>query len=182
MKKIFKLFPAFIVVSILAGCPDKLTTLYRTIESVSVLLFSFDENGIFPHTESYNINELGIGIFADSLYDTYELAAGFSPVNSAYAMEPRVQTIYTNAIDSIHVFTLCDFDQEHPAGSSVNDILLVLDGIGGTQKLTVNELSGEAHYFKLSTVPQNDSLQFEISGRIRDVGNFRLKTDLAIIK
>ncbi|MEZ5071266.1 MAG: hypothetical protein R2751_09915 [Bacteroidales bacterium] len=165
-----------------AGCPGNLTTRYRTIQSASVLLFSFDENGVFPHTESFHRAELGVGVWPDSLSDSYELAQGFSLVRSAYATEPSTTIIYTNDIDSIHVYTLYEYDKLHPAGSLVNDILRRLDDMGNTEEMDISLLSGEALYFKFGQPPLNDSLQFEIAGRITNVGSFRLRTELVVLE
>lgn len=155
---------------------------YRTIKSADVLLFSFSEHGIFPHLESFNRNEMGIGVYPDSLYDTYELAQSVSSMSSIYAMEDPNQMIWTNTIDSINVYTVFDFDEKHQAGSNVNDILLSLDDMGDTENNNIHELSAISHNFKFSAIPQNDSLQFEVSGRITDEYQFQLKTELVIIE
>lgn len=181
MKKILIIFFVFCLGCILSSCPGDISTTYKTIKSVNVLLFSFNEYGIYPHLESFNKNELGIGVFPDSMSESYEIAQSFSLISSAYAMENPNQIIYTNAIDSINVFTIYDFDEEHPAGSNVNDILLFLDSMGDTKTLNINELSSISHYFKFSAIPQNDSLQFEISGRITNEEDFNLKTELVVL-
>lgn len=167
---------------ILSSCPGGISVKYKTIKSVNVLLYSFNEFGIYPYLEVFNKNELGIGVYPDSIYESNEIAQSYSLMGSAYAMADPTQIIYTNAIDSINVITIYDFNEEHPAGSNVNDILLFLDGMGDTKIININELSSDTHYFKFSAIPQNDSLQFEISGRITNEKNFNLTTKLIIIK
>ena len=169
------------IMSVLSGCLTGVTVTYKTIKTAKVLLFSFDKNGIFPYLEQFNKNELGISVTPDSIFDSHEIAQSFSFGSSAYAMQDPTQIIYTNAIDSIHVYTLYDFDPEHPAGSNVNDILLFINSMGDTQKLNIHELKSEYHFFKFSAIPQNDSLQFEISGRITNENSFNIKTKLVII-
>jgi hypothetical protein len=181
MKKIFVIFLVIGLGCILSSCPGELSTTYKTIKSVNVLLFSFNEVGIYPHLEEFNKNELGIGVYPDSISEYYEIAQSFSLVNSATARSNPNQIIYTNAIDSINVFTIYDFDEAHPAGSNINDILLFLDTRGNTTDLNINELSSEYHSFKFSAIPQNDSLQFEISGRIINEKSFNLKTELVVL-
>jgi hypothetical protein len=181
MKKILILFFVSGLACVLTSCPGDFSTTYKTIKSANVLLFSFNEHGIFPHLENFNKNELGIGVYPDSIFERYEVAQSHAIINSAYAMENPHEIVYTNAIDSINVITIYDFDEEHPGGSNVNDILLFLNGMGETKELNINKLSTEYHHFKFSKVPKNDSLQFEISGRIIDEGNFKLKTKLEIV-
>jgi hypothetical protein len=181
MKKILIIFFVFGLACVLTSCPGEFSTTYKTIKSANVLLFSFNEHGIFPHLENFNKNELGIGVYPDSIFERYEVAQSHAIINSAYAMENPHEIVYTNAIDSINVVTVYDFDEEHPAGSNVNDILLFLNNMGETKELNINELSAEYHHFKFSKAPKNDSLQFEVSGRIIDEANFKLKTKLEIV-
>lgn len=181
MKKIFNLLLIFCLGCILSSCPGDISVTYITIKSVNVFLFTFDKNGVYPHLENFNKNELGIGVYSDSISESNEIAQSFSLVSSAYAMQDPTRIISTNAIDSINVFTIYDFDEQHLAGSNVNDILLFLDPMGGTKRLNINELSSDSHVFKFSAIPQNDSLQFEISGRITNEKNFNQKTKLIIL-
>ncbi len=181
MKKILTIFLIFGLTCILTSCPGEFSTTYMTIKSANVLLFSFNEHGIFPHLETFDKNELGIGVYPDSIFERYEVAQSHTIINSAYAMEDPHQVVYTNSIDSINVYTIYDFDEEHPAGSNVNDILLFLNTMGETKELNINQLSAESHHFKFSAVPTNDSLQFEITGRITNEKNFKLNTKLIII-
>ena len=53
--------------------------------------------------------------------------------------------------------------------------------MGDTEETDISRLSGEALYFKFGVPPWNDSLQFEITGRITNVGNFRLRTELVVL-
>jgi len=182
MKKIFFVLITFSIGCILSSCPGGISVTYKTIKSVNVLLYSFNEFGMYPYLEEFNKNELGIGVIFDSIIESNEIAQSYSLIRGAYAMEDPTQIIYTNAIDSLNVFTIYDFNEEHPAGSNVNDILLLLDGMGDTKIVNINQISSIDHHFKFSEVPQNDSLQFEISGRITNEKNFTLKTKLIILK
>jgi len=145
------------------------------------MLFSFDENGVFPYTDHFDPNELGIGIYPDSISESYELARSFSAINKVYAMKDPTQIAYTNSIESVNVITIYSFDAEHPAGSNVNDILLLLDDRGNTEETDINALSMEWYNLKFSVPPQNDSLQFEITGKITGDKEFDLKTELVIL-
>jgi hypothetical protein len=159
-----------------------MTITYETIETAKVSLFSFEENGIFPYHGEYNPNELGIGIYGDSISSRTEIAQHISNMDKVYAMGNPNEYYLTNTIDSLNVYTVYDFDSDHPAGSKVNDILLFLDGMfGETSEININETSSALHNYKFSAVPQNDSIQFEITGRITNKGNFNKKTQLVIL-
>lgn len=96
-------------------------------------------------------------------------------------MENPNTEVYTNAIDSLSFVTIYNFDENHPAGSKINDILLLLDYMGNTSKVEINRLTAVDHHFKFAEIPQNDSLQFEITGNITSEGRFTQKTDLVIL-
>lgn len=181
MKKLIKIVIIFSIGFILSSCPPEPSTTFITIKRVRVLLFSFDKNGIFPHLDEFNKNELGIGIVPDSVSEYTEFAQTLSLGNNAFARSnPNIRT-YTNAIDSINIFTLYDFDTNHPAGSSINDILLHLDTMGKTTEIEINKLSTTELFLKFSAIPKNDSLQFIIIGRITDLGKFIAKTELVVL-
>ena len=182
MKKYTFALMIYFTGTIISCCSDDGTITYNTVETASVLLFSFDDNGIFPYLDNYNPNELGIGIYADSLSTRIEIASNFSKMDKVYACTDPNQVYYTNTIDSLSVRTIYDFDNNHPAGSNIDDILLYLDHFGETFERNINEESSIVHNFKFSVVPQNDSLQFEISGRITNKGNFTKTTELIILE
>ena len=182
LKKTFAIILAFCIGGIIAGCPGKITNTYITIKSAYVLLYSFNEYGVYPYTEEFNKNELGIGVWSNSFSESVDVVQAGLFSNSAYAMENPNKIIYTNAIDSINVFTIYDFDEKHPAGSNVNDILLYLDSMGKTKEVDINKLSSIDHNFKFSAIPENDSLQFIVTGRITNEGEFNLKTELVILQ
>jgi len=168
---------------LLTGCPpdDGITT-YETIKSVRALLYSFDENGIYPYLDEFNPEELGIGVYPDSILTRTELASSFSLGNNAYAKSDPNERISLNAIDSLNVYTIYDYDANHPAGSNINDILLYLDGLGQTDELNINDLFSTYHSLKFSTIPENDSLKFKVTGRITEEGIFSEETELIILQ
>jgi hypothetical protein len=180
MKKLISLTIILLIGLIFTGCPQGSVT-RKTIKTVRVMLFSFDKNGIYPYLEKFNKNELGISVYADSLSETVEYAQSFSFGNKAFAMEDPNEIYYTNTIDLLNFITLYDFDADHPAGSNINDILLFLDGMGKTREVEIGSLSDVSHFFKFSAIPQNDSMQFEISGRITGEHKFSEKTELVIL-
>ncbi|WP_348719371.1 hypothetical protein [Tenacibaculum dicentrarchi] len=143
----------------------------NTIESVRGFIYSYDENGIYPYLDEFNPNELGIGVSADSITNRMEMGDGCG----------RTDVIYTNQIDSLNIITIYDFNDNYPAGSNVNELLLGQDGLGGTYSTEINNNSSISHTYKFSAVPENDSLQFAISGRITNKDNFTNLTDLIII-
>ena len=181
MRKKYKISLLVIFCFLLTGCPDDGTTTYETIKSIRTFLFSFDENGIFPHLEEFNQEELGIAIVPDSTVQRIEYASTFSIGPKVYARSNPNEYIILNSIDSLNVITIYDFDDNHPAGNNINDILLYLDDMGETFDLPINGLTSVSHTLKFSTIPQNDSLQFEVSGRITGEGVFTKKTDLVIL-
>jgi len=183
MKKLSFVLFVYFFGSILTCCTTDRIITYETIESVSVSLHSFDENGAFLNLNEFNPNDLRIRISADSTSVRKEIAQHISNMDKAYAMSNPNEHYFTNTIDSLNVYTVYDFDSDHPAGSNVNDIFLYLDGIWGntyTSEININETSSTMHMYKFSTVPQNDSIQFEITGRITNKGNFSKRTELVI--
>ncbi len=184
MKKIYKISILIICGFLLIGCPpdDEITT-YETIKSVRARLFSFDKNGIYPYFEEFNPEQLGIIVSPDSIITRTELATSFSFGNYAYAKgNTDISSYPNNAIDSLNVFTIYDFDENHPAGSNINDILLYLDGMGQTSELNINDLISFSHSLKFSTIPANDSLKFKVTGRITEEGIFNTETELVVLQ
>lgn len=145
------------------------------------MIYSFDKNGIFPYLDKFDKDQLGIGVFDDSISERVVIAQSFSSGNQAFARGNPNERVYTNSIESLNVITLYDFDANHLAGSNVNNILLHQNSMGKTTVLDINKLLSTMHFFKLSAVPQNDSLQFEITGLITDEGIFTQKTELIIL-
>ena len=182
MRKKYKISILVLFCFLLTACPDDGTITYETIKSVRTFLFSFDENGVFPHLEEFNREELGIAVVPDSTLRRTEYASTFSIGTKAYARSNPNEYISLNAIDSLNVITIYDFDDEHPAGSPINDLLLYLNDMGETAELPINELYSTFHIFKFSAIPQNDSLQFEVSGRITGEGVFTQKTTLVVLE
>ncbi|MDW5290573.1 hypothetical protein [Formosa sp. PL04] len=182
MKKLSIVLFIYFFGTLISCCNDDNTITYNTIEFANVSLFSFDDNGIFPYFEAYNPNELGIGVYADSISTRTEMASHFSTMDKAYAFENPNKEIYTNTIDSLNVITIYNFDINHPAGSSVNDILLYLNDFGETSEYNINQASAVSHFYKFAVVPENDSLQFKISGRIINKSHFIKNTELVILR
>jgi hypothetical protein len=180
MKKLLSVISLFLIGCFLSSCPNRTTT-WITIKSARIELFSFDQNGIWPYLASFDRNELGISVYADSLAERVEFAQSISFGKQLYAMENPNQIIETNSIDSLNFITIFDFDSNHPAGSNINDILLQLDYMGKTKEVEISSLSAFDHHFKFAMVPQNDSLQFEVTGIITEVGKFELQTVLVIL-
>jgi len=166
---------------LLSGCPPETSMTFISIKTARVLFFSFDANGVFPYLEEFNKNELGIGIVPDSVSERVEFAQALSFGSNAYALSSPNSSSYTNAIDSLNIFTLYDFDADHPAGSKINDILLHLNTMGETAVLDISVLSTTMLFLKFQTIPTNDSLQFKITGRITDVGTFIANTELVVL-
>lgn len=181
MKKALVILFFFGLSIIFPGCP-KGTITYVTIKTVRGIVFSFNEHGVFPNTDNFNRSEIGIGIYPDSVFRSYDLAHTFSLINQVYAMENPNEMIFTNAIESLNVVTLYAFDDEHPAGSNVNDILLLLNDFGNTYNVKVDSLSLWRYDLKFAIPPQNDSLQFEITGRITNESDFKVKTQLVVLE
>lgn len=183
MKKKYKISILVIFSFLLTGCPaEDRTITYETIKSVGTFLFSFDENGIFPHLEEFDPEELGIAVVPDSIFRRTEYVNTFSLGSKAYARSSPNELISLNAIDSLNVYTIYDFDENHPAGSNINDILLYLDGMGETSELNITDLYSVFHTLKFSTVPENDSLKFRVTGRIIDERLFSKETELVILQ
>ena len=169
MKKIALFMLTFI--SIYSCCTGDEDVSIDTIESAKGFIYSYDQNGIYPYFDEFNPNELWIGVIGDSITNRFEMNDGCGPT----------EIINTNSIDSLNVISIFDFNDNYPAGSNVNDLLLGQDGLGGTFTTEVNNNSSVSHIYKFSAVPENDSLQFIITGRITNKGNFTSITDLIII-
>lgn len=182
MKKIVSVIFLFSLSFIFSACPKETSTTYITIKTARVMLYSFDKNGIYPYLDEFNREKLGIGVFGDSIAERVVFAQSFSLGNQAYAFSNPNQRVYTNTIESLNIITLYNFDAKHPAGSNVNDILLSQNPLGGYSALGINKLSSTMHFLRFSAVPQNDSLQFKITGLLTNEGGFTAKTELVILE
>lgn len=185
MKKIISLGGLYVLTLIQSCiCPNNgFNTTYLTIESVGGLFYSFDENETFPYLDDFNRAELGISVFPDSISERIEVSQLLRPIiNYSYACEDPSQTENENLIDSVNIFTKYKFDSQHDAGSNINDILKPLDIFGKTMNgIFIDELYFFDQYFKFSMVPEADSMQFVITGRISGKGNFTTQTDLIVL-
>lgn len=182
MKKLSLILFIYFFGTIISCCSSDGRIIFHTIESVNVQLFSFDEEGMYPYLENYNPTELGISVLADSLSTRIELASNFSTMDKAYACDDNTRFVDTNRIDSLNISTIYNFNNNYPAGSNINNLLLHLDRNGETSNININDASSTFHYFKFSEAPTNDSLQFNISGRITDKGSFIKTTELVILE
>src|SRR5690554_7705116 len=87
MKKIPFALAIYFFGSIISCCSDEGSITYETIVSADVLLFSFDENGIFPYMDEFNPNELGIAVSADSISSKIVFAKSVSNMDKARSEE-----------------------------------------------------------------------------------------------
>lgn len=165
-------------------CPNKdFSTTYITIHSARALFYSFDENGVFPHLEEFNRNELGISIFPDSTSEILEIAYLPSLGSSAYACQNPHEIFYTNSIESINIYTIYNFDDEHPANSKINDILLHLNTMGETTKVdNISDFKFIDIHFKFSEIPKFDTMQFLVTGHLTDKEDLQITTELTILE
>lgn len=158
------------------GCTDSVDPMdyatYESIKTVAADLYSIDEDGNFPVYQNMNPDRLGIGIYPDSTVTEREalIKPGFID--------------YVNYMESINFYTVYDFNMDHPSGSNINDILIVQLPDGDDQYLEKpynTSLVTKGSNFRLAAVPQNDSLQFRVTGRITDEGPFEENTPLIIL-
>jgi hypothetical protein len=158
------------------------STTYITIHHARGLLYSFDENGIFPYLDEINRNELGISVLPDSTTERVEFAQNISIGDQLYACEDPNEIEYVNSIDSLNIFTKYKFDDNHPALSKVNDILRPIN-INGEILLIgdIGTLNFTDQHLKFIQSPIYDTLQFEITGRIVGAGSFKVLTNLLVL-
>lgn len=150
---------------------------YIKIHSARSSLFSFSETGIFPFYDKFNRNKLGIFIVPDSTSTRVEYAKNISYGNNLYACEPIDEIIYENSFDSVNVYTVYPFDNEHPAGSKVNNILQHLGNMGETASFDLEATNMTEITLKFTKLPLFDTLRFEITGRIVGGERFRIETE-----
>lgn len=163
-------------------CPNKGSITYITIHDARSILYSFDENGIFPYLDELDRNELGLSILPDSITERVEFTQNLSTGNELYACEDPNEIVYINSIDSLNIYTIFSYDNEHPALSSVNDILRPININGEILNIEdINSLSFTDQHLKFIESPDYDTLQFEITGRISDGNNFRILTNKLIL-
>ncbi len=165
-------------------CPNNGTTTKITIENAATLLYSFDENGIFPFLEEFNREELGILVAADSTTREIVALTNFGIIQSGYACDDPDERFYDNAIDSITVFTLFDYNNNYKSGDSFVSNLNYVSGFDG-ETFEINNLiddQGIDFLFKFKEPPTKDTLQFKVTGRIIDKGDFELYTKKIILK
>lgn len=155
---------------------------YITIQNTRGLLYSFDENGVFPYLDEINRNELGISILPDSTTERVEFAQNISIGNLLFACEDPNEIEYVNSIDSLNIFTIYNFDDSHPALSKVNDILRPINTLGEILNIDdISTLSFIDQHLKFIHSPIHDTLQFEITGRIIGGERFKILTNKLIL-
>ncbi|WBL27046.1 hypothetical protein [Zunongwangia sp. HGR-M22] len=179
-----KFYTSILLIScfLLTGCPDDRSITYSTIKSVKPLLFSFQENGIYPYLDHFNREELGIVIIPDSTMDKRIYFSALLSDLPTYARSDPNEYVQTNQIDSVNIFTVYDFNENYPAGSKINEMLLYLDGMGDTSIIqNLSEQKFVSLSLKFSEIPSHDTLQFRVTGRITDEGTFDEKTELVIL-
>ncbi|MDN3593740.1 hypothetical protein [Zunongwangia endophytica] len=99
-----------------------------------------------------------------------------------YGRSDPNEYVQTNQIDSVNIFTVYDFNENYPAGSNVNEMLLFLDHMGETSPIEdLNEQKFISLSLKFSEIPSYDTLQFRVTGRISDEGIFEENTKLVIL-
>jgi len=154
----------------------------KKIESARCLLYSFNENGIFPYLEKINKNELGISISHDSISysDTFSTITKVPIKKITTLSPPEIKLV--NAIDSVQIFTIYPFNSNYPVNSNVNDILQPIDIMGDFMPVdNISSLSFSDLLLKFTDKPTYDTLQFEVRFRITQVGNFTLRTNKVVV-
>ena len=173
------------LIPLLTSCPcPKVNETFITVEIMSVegIVFGFNENGIFPKFEEISRQEVGLSIRPDSTEETMsQIQMNFSFINPLYACQNPERIEYVDLIDSIQVYTMYDFDENHQEGSSVMDILLSMDINGNTSKFDPNDAFFDK-YFKFNEVPTNDSLQMRVTGSISNGEHFDFLTNKIYFK
>lgn len=155
---------------------------YITIHNARGLLYSFDENGIFPYFDEINRNEIGISVLPDSMTERVEFAQKISIGNQLYACKDPNEIEYVNSIDSLNIYTKYKFDDNHPALSKVNDILRPININGEILNIdSISALSFTDQHLKFIQSPIYDTLQFEITGRIVGGKSFKVLTNMLIL-
>jgi len=164
-------------------CPNKGGSItYITIKNARGMLYSFDENGIFPYLDEINRNELGISVLPDSTVERVEFSQNISIGNQLYACQDLNDFEYVNSIDSLTIFTVYNFDDSHPAFSKVNDILRPINTMGEMLNIDdIGTLSFVDQHLKFIHSPIYDTLQFEITGRITGGECFKILTNRLIL-
>ncbi len=184
MKKLISLlFLNFILFLSSCFCPnDGGSMTYITIHKAEGLLYSFDENGIFPYLDVINRDELGISILPDSTTEKVEFAQNITFGNQLYACEDINKIEYVNSIDSINVFTMYKFDDNFPALSKINDILKPINIYGEILNIEdISALNFVDQHLKFIQSPNYDTLQFKITGRIIGGNSFQILTNMIIL-
>ncbi len=184
MKKIisFLLVHFFLFISS-CFCPDEGSITYITIQTARGLLYSFDENGIFPYLDHINRHELGLSIMEDSTSENIEYVQSNMMINQLQACQDPHEIKYINGIDSINIFTIYNFDSDHLASSKVNDILRPINTMGELLDIeNITTLNFTMQHLKFIKSPTFDTLQFEITGRIIGSSNFSILTNKIILQ
>ncbi|AZQ43946.1 hypothetical protein [Nonlabens ponticola] len=181
MKKFSIILFIYFFGSIMSCCSNGGTITTITIESVYSELYFYEE----PEEDGRRINPeieelLAIIIDADSVSQEVDIVANFSNMDTAMACDDGDSFRVTNLIDSVQVFTIYDFDQNHPAGTSVNDILQKFGNPENVAGLQIIDLEDDFYRFKFLSQPQNDSIQFLIRCRITERGRTETNTQLII--
>ena len=102
MKKIkFTVVFYLIFLGISCICPSQGTTTFITIETASALLYSFDENGIFPYLDEFNREELGITVGMDSVSQNIISQVNFGFIEFCISASDHLMLTYIRNNNSI---------------------------------------------------------------------------------
>lgn len=179
MKRLTSLLSLYFVI-LLVGCiPERYTQTTETIKSVRATIFSYENYG-----NVLTRDQLSICIQSDTVIYSVKTAQRSYSSSSAFADEYEPSVIYANYIDSVDVYTVFDYDDNHLANSLVNDILSTGYYINDSTAFTGWVGQFYASYninlnFKTSAT-SSDSVQFRIEGKLSDGVKFTTKTQLVV--
>ncbi len=162
MKKITILVILLIPVVVGCICPDDTITRIE-IYSVESAAYGYDTHDLNPEFENINRYFVGFSVFADSIIASVTENNQLDP--AACNNSNRVE--YADQIDSLHVFTVFDYNDEFTAGDDLSSLVRLQMRFRRHNNLF--EL--ESHrfiweYFRFTNAPTNDSLQLRITGRV----------------
>lgn len=153
--KILKIIFILIVISITQVLFDSCCDINTTYNITNFYINNIDNSGPTPivtTNDTISENAYGIRVSLSTTYTQNTCVQPFVFVSNSYALACKQDYLLSNKIELFKIFTLNDYDLQHPAGSEVTDLFNGLSNEYGpfiNINYKINELNSS-----LSSLPE----------------------------